>query len=282
MLMSITVFYFSATGNSLHVAKSIAGKLPECSLVSIAGLRNDDEVIVKTEGVGFVFPTHYFGLPPIVREFITKINLEQTTYSFAVVTSGSSQHLNSALTQAAGLFKKKGLTLNAGFHVNMISSYLPLSALPPEEKMQAKLAKADEKVQQITSAVLAQQSIIESEHFWRPFASINQYWRSHLLPQSHQKFYTTDACVSCGSCEKICPVANIRLEQHKPQWQNHCQECLACLHACPAQSIEFGSRTAGKRRYRHPQIPAADIIAAKEGQIGKVSDQISECCYEQR
>lgn len=262
--MKFTVFYFSATGNSMHVAKSIAGKLPECLLVSIAGLHDGEEIIVETEGVGFVFPTHYFGLPPLIRDFITKINLDQTTYSFAVVTSGSSQHLSSALTQAAGLFKQKGIALNAGFHVDMISSYLPLSALPPEKKIQAKLAKADEKIQQITSAILTQQSIIESEHFWRPFAAINQYWRNYLLPQSHQKFYATDACVSCGSCEKICPVSNIRLEHHKPQWQNHCQECLACLHACPAQSIEFGSRTAGKRRYRHPRIAAADIIAAKE------------------
>lgn len=262
--MKTTIYYFSATGNSLHVAQMIAGNLDECELISIPALRHDRNIVADTELVGFVFPMHYFGLPPIVRQFFEKVDMEQVKYSFAVVTSGSSRHLSSTLQQADTLLEQKGKKLDAGFHVGMISSYIPLSDLPPTEKMHQKLAKADEKVQAIVNAVRAKQRIRESEPLWMPFAAINHYWRKNLLMQAHRKFSCKPSCTSCSICEQVCPVGNIKLIDGKPQWANHCQECLACLHFCPVQSIEFGGRTAGRKRYHHPKVAAGDIIQSRK------------------
>lgn len=261
--MKTTIFYFSATGNSLHVAKTIAGKLDECTVVSIPSLRSNIKVIADTEVVGLVFPTHYFGLPPIVSEFIGKLNMEGVKYSFAAVTSGSSRYLSSSLHQVDMLLLRKGKKLDAGFHVEMISSYIPLSNIPPSEKVNQRLTEADLKVQQIISAVLARKTVREAERLWAPFSAINKYWKNHQLSQAHSKFTCTASCTSCGNCEKICPVDNIRLQNGRPQWSSNCQECLACLHLCPAESIEFGSRTAGKKRYHHLQVSASDIANSK-------------------
>lgn len=261
--MKTTLFYFSATGNSLHVAKSIAGKLNECTLVSIPSMRHNEIQMTDAEGVGFVFPTHYFGLPPIVAEFIEKIVMDNVRYSFAIVTSGSSRHLNSALHQVDVLLAKKGRKLDAGFHVEMISSYIPLSDLPPTIKMNRKLAEADLKIQSMASVIQTRKSVRELERLWVPLQAINTYWKNHQLSQVDRKFSCAASCISCGNCEKVCPVNNIQLQNGKPQWLGNCQECLSCLHFCPVKSIEFGRRTAGRKRYHHPNISAADIIHSK-------------------
>ena len=36
------------------------------------------------------------------------------------------------------------------------------------------------------------------------------------------KFYVTDACISCGKCVKVCPLGNIRLENGRPVWGKNC------------------------------------------------------------
>jgi len=258
--MKTTIFYFSATGNSLHAATSIAEKLDDCTLVSIPSLRQNETIVAAAERIGFAFPTHYFGLPPIVSEFIGKLKMDKVKYTFAVVTSGSNRHFSSALHQVEVLLAKKRSKLDAGFHIDMISSYIPLSDIPPIEKVNSKLAQADRTIERAASAISALSGNHEAEHFWAPFQAINKYWKNNQLSQVHRKFSCTDACISCGSCEKICPVNNIRLQDGKPQWLDNCQECLACLHFCPVKSIEFGRRTAGRKRYHHPKVSAADMI----------------------
>lgn len=260
--MKFTIYYYSATGNSLYAAKVIAGKLQDCELLSMASFHTDKEVRADAQGIGFIFPTHYFGLPPLVVQFIKKLKLENVQYSFAAVTCGS--FISSALHQLDQLLMQKSKKLNAGFHIEMISSYIPLSDIPPKEKLRKKLLLADQKIEQIAEVVLKQQNKFDPEYLWLPSRAINNYWRENLLSKAYQKFSVSSFCVSCGCCEKICPVDNITMNQGKPKWSKDCQECLACLHFCPMGSIEFGSRTAGRKRYHHPKIASMEIMQSKK------------------
>lgn len=262
--MKTMIYYFSATGNSLHVAREIAAKLEKCTLVSIPELSESATITTDAERVGFVFPTHYFGLPPLVSSFISKLEANNAGYLFAVATSGSTRHLSSAIRQAAMLLKKQGRKLDAGFHIDMISSYTPLSDLPPLDKMNRKLEQAELAIEKAASAIAALSGNLEAEHFWLPFHAINKYWQQKLLPQAHRKFSCRDACISCGNCETVCPVNNISLHEGKPQWRENCQECLACLHFCPVTCIEFGSHTTGRKRYHHPKITYTDLLSPKK------------------
>ncbi len=262
--MKTMIYYFSATGNSLHVARKIAAKLEKCTLVSIPEVSESGTIMTDAERVGFVFPTHYFGLPPLVSSFISRLKAANASYLFAVATSGSNRHLSSAIRQAAMLLTKQGYKLNAGFHIDMISSYTPLSDLPPRDKLNGKLEQADLAIEKAATAISIVSGNLEAEHFWLPFHAINKYWQQKLLPHAYRKFACTDACISCGNCETVCPVNNITIHEGKPQWREKCQECLACLHFCPVKSIEFGSHTAGRKRYHHPQITYNDLISPKK------------------
>lgn len=260
--MSKTViYYFSATGNSKHAANTIAASLDDCLLYSIPELSQESSEYVDAAAVGIITPTHYFGIPPLVADFIKKLKFSsQVSYIFSVVTSGSSSYLNSSLNQLKKLILAQGKELDAGYHVRMISSYIPLSDIPPTEKQQHILAAADKKIGSITRLISARAHFYDTEGVYALFHGINQYWQRHLLPSTHTKFICKESCTGCGTCERVCPVKNIVMADRQPHWNDNCQECLACLHACPSQSIEFGKRTTAKKRYRHPRVQINELF----------------------
>lgn len=74
------------------------------------------------------------------------------------------------------------------------------------------------------------------------------------LPIGSNSFRVTDACISCGLCERICPTGTISMQAGKPVWTDTCVQCVACIHRCPVRAIEYGKGTLKKGRYHHPEI----------------------------
>lgn len=69
------------------------------------------------------------------------------------------------------------------------------------------------------------------------------------------KFYTTDACIGCGLCERLCPCEAIKLESGRPKWvEDQCVLCLACLNRCPKAAIQYGKKTIRRNRYQNPEL----------------------------
>ena len=68
-----------------------------------------------------------------------------------------------------------------------------------------------------------------------------------------KKFYATDACISCGKCERVCPTQNVRLENGRPVWGKKCTHCMACICRCPEEAIEYGKHSRGLPRYTFPE-----------------------------
>lgn len=61
------VFYFTATGNSLFVAKSLSD-----APLSIPQELKKDNLTYEADEIGFVFPDYAASAPLIVREFLGK------------------------------------------------------------------------------------------------------------------------------------------------------------------------------------------------------------------
>jgi Fe-S-cluster-containing hydrogenase component 2 len=62
---------------------------------------------------------------------------------------------------------------------------------------------------------------------------------------------------------KVCPVENIELVDKKPVWQQHCEQCFACLQWCPHNAIQFSSKTSGKQRYHHPDVKVEEMFVSQ-------------------
>lgn len=89
--MSTEIFYFSGTGNSLHVAREIQRRIPGTRLTPIVSLLDGEPDKTSAEAVGFVFPQYASMAPKIVDRFIKRIDLESAKYVFAVVTRGGTE-----------------------------------------------------------------------------------------------------------------------------------------------------------------------------------------------
>ena len=71
------IFYFSGTGNSLQIARSVAESQGE-KLVSIAALLDKKQqcyefTLKQNEAVGFIFPIYAWNPPKMVLKFIKQL-----------------------------------------------------------------------------------------------------------------------------------------------------------------------------------------------------------------
>jgi len=73
--MRRTIFYFSATGNSLEIARKIAKELGDCAIKPMAAQAPGETAGGLGEYVGFIFPVFYNGLPRLVKRFVERLAL---------------------------------------------------------------------------------------------------------------------------------------------------------------------------------------------------------------
>lgn len=253
------IFYFSGTGNSLYAAKRISEYLGE-SLVNISSAMHDDMKLQLSPGetAGFVFPLYAWSAPKIVFDFIKKVDIKGH-YTFAIATYGQN------IGRFDKLFEQSGIHLNSAFSLNMPNNYI---VIWDRDKQNQCLENAENRLDQICDAIEHRQEVIDIQcvlngkrvpEAMTAFAPrMNAQWSNTLDDVSD--FYVTDACIGCGTCQKVCNGRTIRLEGGKPVWGNNCTKCLACLHLCPKQAIQFGQYTVDTGRYKNPNIRLSELM----------------------
>jgi ferredoxin len=269
--MKTTIYYFTGTGNSLAAARKIAAALKDCRLVPIASLaQTPGRIVTDADRVGIMCPVYDAGLPVIVREFAERLDIGAVPYSFGIVTMGGMGV--SALHQLNGIFlqgcRKK---LDAAFAVRMPGNFPPLAVPPSGDKKDEILRKADADLAAIAVAIQKGQTVPPG---FAPFSSVMRLIvyppfakNVHGLGAS---FSVENTCTGCGTCAKVCPVANIVMENDRPVWLQKCELCCSCLHFCPVEAIQLNMMqgTKGRGRYRHPDLTVEDM----EAQRGEKTD----------
>lgn len=254
--MKTLIYYFTGTGNSLAVAQGLCSRIGDCELVPLASLAKNAAPIIPDAGrVGIVSPLYFFGLPAIVAEFASRLDLSRTTYVFSVITMGGSGG-SAAIRQLEGILVngpgKRGL--DAGFSVRMPGNYILMYDSLGQERIERTIQAADRRVEEIAEKV---KGGVRQMPGWSPFASLVH----HLMyprfvrgvHDADRKFAADDRCTSCNTCVDVCPVGNIRLENGRPAWLHHCEQCMACIQLCPTNAIQ-AKKTEGRKRYHHPGI----------------------------
>ena len=257
--MGTEIYYFSGTGNSYVIAKDLQKLLEDAELHSIPACMEHGRVPTEAQAVGLVFPLYFWGVPKVVSDFIEKLELKKDQTIFAVVTRGGKSYQGGALHQADKALKRKGARLNAGFYVQMPDNYIPLLKVPSLKEQQEQFRKAGEKVKRIAASITKGESVVEREVTAWVSPLLTKPFVNRVMKMDTGFRAETD-CNSCGLCEKVCRFHNIQMVDGKPQWQHHCQFCLACINYCPKQAIEYKKGTRGKVRYHHPQVPVSDYM----------------------
>ncbi len=244
-----SIFCFSSTGNSLYVAKRISNEL-EGKVISMTS----DTHTCTDDIIGFVFPTFFFGLPQVVERFIKQLQIDNSqAYIFAVATCGNFTCNLASIIQK--LLAKKGLKLSYYAKVKCVENYTPSYSVNDRPLIHE---RTDRKVDQIIKDLREK----KKTHI-RLFSLINRaiYLRYPANRSiSCDKKFSVNQCSSCGTCVKICPFKNIKLENGKPKFQGNCQLCLACLHICPNEAINWNRGTKKRARYTNPHIKKSELI----------------------
>ena len=253
------IYYFSGTGNSLALAKSLAGKLGNVRLTKIA-YTIEPEIISHAQKIGIIYPVYSFGMPKIVMEFINKLKVPSGSYVFAICNYGGMP--GNAMKQTRQALAQRNIKLNAGFGLVMPSNYLPFGGAEPEEKFQRKVSKAEKRLEDIARIIKAGENTKIENPWYIPFWLTQLIWKYFAKGAGREarKFFADQKCTSCGLCAKICPSANIQLVEGKPQWGENCEVCLACLQWCPFHAIQMGNIPPDRKRYHHPDIKAQELF----------------------
>jgi ferredoxin len=251
------IFYFTGTGNSLDLAQRLADGLGGAEVERICGKP------AKGTGfncIGIIYPVYMWHMPLMVEDFLKDLEIDKNTYVFAVADGGGS--CGAALNETKKTLKSRAINLASGFFVRMPGNYIPMYEGYSPEKQKELFKKADEKIGKIVGAVKQRRLLQPEEPFFPISRFITLVFKIFARPKlktSDKNYIVSDKCIKCGTCYKVCPADNIRLDSGKPVWQGRCEQCMACLQWCPVEAINYGKKTEGRRRYRNPQVKVENL-----------------------
>jgi Pyruvate/2-oxoacid:ferredoxin oxidoreductase delta subunit/flavodoxin len=268
------LFYFSGTGNSLSVAKSIGEELGDFVLVPILSENALDAIVPSSEKIGLIFPIHMNSLPHVVEEFIKLIKLPPSVYFFVVVTHGGVPGMTRLYINR--FFKTCGLRLDGYYEVKMINN-TPKGVAPkmlmnlnwettitPEiidqalakSALETKKAVQDIKNKKKTTLQSLPTGLGRLAYWMMSFV----WWLSKKSKPSLHFFLDEDFCTGCQICANVCTSQRIKMNGNKPEWSgDHCNFCYACFNYCPSQAIGVEHYLKMLGRYHHPAISANEI-----------------------
>ncbi len=247
------IFYFSATGNSRHVAERIAAAMGDVA-VSIAECGKSRTFAFEhpDQSVGIVSPTYAWGLPTVVREFLRQLALgEKPAYLWFAATYGTTPGQSGRFAQ--DILAGKGLSLAAKFSVRMPDTWTPLFDLSDKDKVRRINEAAEVQIDQVIDLIRNQ----TTGDFMQREISLPLVRTIHRLEydsmRQTRRLTVEDSCVGCGLCVRNCPVGAIEMRGGRPVWvEQRCAMCLGCLHRCPKFAIQYGRNTKRHGQYVYP------------------------------
>jgi ferredoxin len=278
--MSIELYYFSGTGNSLHVAREMQRRIPEANLNPMIRMLHFSAIKTSAGAVGFVFPNFCLTIPIPVYEFLHKADLASARYLFAVCTRGGSQ--TEAFEYIDEILKVQGKALNARLDINMPWNHCfgkeNLPGMNSAERIAQLEAKMQSQLDDFCRFILAREPYLHKEAGDYEISAGMKLF-DFLVPKSlnykaHETMYrklvhflASSQCNGCGICAKVCLNEKIELVGKKPIWKEKvaCYACFACINYCPRQAIQVQSRfpirsySEANDRYHHKSVTYKDI-----------------------
>jgi len=266
---SMQIYYFSGTGNTLHLARELQKRFPHAELISIVSAMRSGQLTSTAETVGLLFPIYNFSLPPVYTQFLEKIDLSSAEYLFALSSRFCLERVFNKLDKHLA---HQGKALHAAFSAEMPNNYLPMFDAPSPGEIDRMGSEMQEKMEEMQHIITNREIALQKDELPLKIIGgilspiITTYMGKVRLPNMTKSFYVDDTCTGCGTCQNICLTERITLANDHPQWDldTDCFMCFACLCYCPENAIQLkGRKTEGKPRYHHANIKAGEIANQK-------------------
>ncbi len=237
---------FSATGNSLYVAKRIQKEM-DAEILSIPQLYHQKKWQIEDEVVGIVLPIYALEIPALVDEYLKQVQIK-ADYIFAVFTHA----LFAFETQA--LIHRYSFEVDATFQIKMPNNYLPVFDMKKTNQKKIKDISIHSILESIQTKMKHQRKSEIKFLLGNGIRKLNP----PKFKEEDRKFTVSKKCTLCGVCKSVCVSNNITIE-NKVIFHHQCEQCLACIHLCPMKAIHHKSEK-NDERYIHPEIESKEII----------------------
>lgn len=254
----MTILYFTATGNSLYVAKGLG----DATLISIPQAIRENRFSFSDEKIGIICPVYGWNPMPYVLEFLKKAEF-RTDYLFAVLTYGALSGNAPRILWNFG--QRGGQPFSYIGKVLMPDNYLPFFSMEAQKKTEG-TKRVEEQIarirEEIGQGVIRQPGVSAGAPVSFLLGSAQMF---RLGKGTAASYWVADSCIGCGTCVSVCPTGNVKLEQKHPVFAQQCVSCMACIQNCPVQAIHMtGER--GSERYRNSHVTVTEIIDANHRQ----------------
>ncbi|MBQ3077757.1 MAG: EFR1 family ferrodoxin [Clostridia bacterium] len=249
------VLYFSATGNTEYIAQEIARRLEDDCLNLLDRVRqNDHSELHSDKPFVICAPVYVCEMPRFLSKYLREQQFSGSRDVYFIFTSGGYCGISGPL--AKSMFRKKGMNYLGHAEFKMPRNYVISDSYPmlsPEEVTE-RIHEARRMLDPVADDIRAGRRLkARHVYFFEKVITVpfNPIWCRYKMPA--RDFYTTEACVGCGKCARLCPLNNITMKDKKPVWGDRCTHCMACIGNCPTRGIEYGTITLSKQPYRFGQ-----------------------------
>lgn len=251
------IFYFTATGNSLYVAKQL-----ERECYSIPQELKKENRCYKAAKIGIVCPLFEFEMPNYVKKFIEE-SVFETDYFYIIITYG--MHDGGVAERTKNFMDSIGKRADYINTIKMHDNAIIVFDMDQQRTVEES-KKVDEHIALLkrdikeckTEIQFAEEEEIQFQASYKKMVEKNG--PSYTFPL----YRVTEKCVGCGTCTKVCPRGCITLQDNKPSYNYaKCINCMACAQACPKKAIKLVVHEPNpESRYRNVHITLNELIQA--------------------
>lgn len=277
---TISIFYFSGTGNTWWASEQIAEELTKhgfnANAYSIEQLtiKKTAGLIEKSSLIGLGFPIYGSDAPRIFHDFLDALPRQKTqkpVLGFVTQMAWSGDGINFLNKE----LEEKGYCIRWAVEFTMPSNIaLPIFPLPyssDTNSFKPQLKKCAQKINDLCKKIANDEDYRQHNHWIHAASAWIQRGPFRLVHDWGRKFWSVDseACTSCERCAQICPVGNIDMQDGLPVHGGECVYCMRCFNYCPPLAIHYmgmkNTRAKNKPPFQGP-VPAfrPELIAKKK------------------
>ncbi|UWG97099.1 EFR1 family ferrodoxin [Dehalobacter sp. DCM] len=234
MEYKLNILYFSATGNTEKVVKTIAhGMGVNCKeyTVSLPASRVKDIIFGDKDIVIVGVPVYAGRVPSFLSDYFTRVKGNNTPAVFVVVYGN--RHYDDALLELKNIFEDNGfIGIAAGAFIGEHSySEKVATGRPDSEDLQLAAEFGNIIIEKLSAMEIAGNRELEVK---------GNFPYRNGMPKLTAVPVTGSECNLCGLCAQFCPMEAISLINYRDIDNEKCIVCCSCIKRCSvrAKSID--------------------------------------------